>query len=170
MKSYLSPKTEKRKSKIDSGGWGLFAKEEIKKDEIVGIKAGHILKKEEFDARGGFDSKTGQATMQIADNFFLGPKKEEEIKDIMMWVNHSCNPNLGFLGNVIVVAVRDIKKDEELASDYAMNINYPEFKMACSCGARECRKMISSTDWQNGELQKKYGKYFSSYLKDKFTN
>ena len=168
MKSYLSPKLEKRQSRIDSNGLGLFAKELIKKDEIIGIKAGHIIEKDEFDKRGGFNSKTGEASTQIADNFFIGPREENEIKDIMMFINHSCNPNLGRMGNVIIVAMRDIQKNEELASDYAMYINYLDFKMKCLCGEKECRGIISGQDWQNKKLQKKYGKYFSSYLKEKF--
>jgi len=168
MKSYLSHKTEKRKSKIDNSGWGLFAKEGIKKDEIVGIKAGHIIERQEFDKRGGVSSKTGEATLQIADDFFLGPLNSKEIEDIMMSVNHSCSPNIGFMGNIIVVAMRDIKKGEELATDYVMHINYPKFNMKCLCNQKGCRKVITGQDWQNKKLQKKYGKYFSSYLRNKF--
>ena len=168
MKSYLSPKLEKRQSNIDKSGKGLFAKELIKKNEIIGIKAGHIIQKEYFDKQGGFNSKTGEATLQIADNFFLGPQQESEIEDVMMSVNHSCEPNAGFLGNVIVVAMDDIKEGEELLSDYAMHINYSDFKMECLCGQKECRGIITGLDWQNKKLQEKYGKYFSSYLKEKF--
>ena len=168
MKSYLSPKLEKRQSGIDSDGLGLFAKELIKKDEIIGIKAGHIIEKEYFDKRGGFNVKLGKAALQIADNFFLGPRDESEIEDVMMSVNHSCEANLGFMGNIIMVAMADIKEGEELTSDYATFINYPNFKMTCLCGEKECRGTISGQDWQNKKLQKKYGKYFSSYLKEKF--
>lgn len=168
MKSYLSPKLEKRQSNIDKSGKGLFAKELIKKDEIIGIKAGYIIKKEYFDKHGGFNSKTGKAALQIADDFFLGPQRESEIEDVMMSVNHSCEPNAGFLGNVIVIAMADINKGEELTSDYAMHINYSDFRMECLCGAGECREIIGGQDWQNKRLQKKYGKYFSSYLKEKF--
>lgn len=168
MKSYISPKLEKRQSNIDKSGKGLFAKELIKKDEIIGIKAGYIIEKNDFNGGGGFGSKIGKATLQIADNFFLGPQKEGEIKDVMMLVNHSCEPNIGFMGNVIVVAMDDIKKGEELSSDYATYINYPNFKMACLCRVKKCRGIITGQDWQNKRLQKKYGKYFSAYLKEKF--
>ena len=54
MKSYLSLKVEKRQSKIDPSGRGLFSKEFIKKDEIIGIKAGYIIEKQEFNKSGGF--------------------------------------------------------------------------------------------------------------------
>lgn len=167
MKSYLSPKLEKRKSNIDKDGLGLFAKELIKKDEIVGVKAGHIITKEIFDSRGGFNSKLGIASLQIADKFFLGPVEEGEIENIMMFVNHSCEANIGFLGNIISVAMRDIEAGEELANDYAMWLNYPDFNLECLCGVRSCRGTITGLGWQNQELQQKYGKYFSSYLKEK---
>lgn len=46
MKSYVSEKIEIRDSVIH--GKGMFAKQHIKKDEIVFIKGGHILSREEL--------------------------------------------------------------------------------------------------------------------------
>ncbi|GIT46042.1 MAG: hypothetical protein Ct9H300mP12_06270 [Acidimicrobiales bacterium] len=35
-------------------------------------------------------------------------------------INHSCDANVGFRGQVLYVAMRDIAIDEELCHDYAM--------------------------------------------------
>lgn len=50
MKSIISPKVEIRKSGINKKG--MFAKELIKKDEIVYIKGGHIITRNEILASG----------------------------------------------------------------------------------------------------------------------
>ena len=47
VKSFITNKIEIRDSSLD--GKGMFAKEEIKKDEIVFIKGGHLVTKEEKD-------------------------------------------------------------------------------------------------------------------------
>lgn len=85
----------------------------------------------------------------------------------MMFLNHSCSPNVGVRGEITFVAMRDIKVGEELTIDYAMieNEDYPEMK--CNCGARNCRKVITGKDWKRKDLQKKYGKYFSAFLLEK---
>ena len=44
--SYRSPKTEVRESKIH--GHGLFATADIAKDEIVAVKGGHIISREQL--------------------------------------------------------------------------------------------------------------------------
>jgi len=44
--SYRSPKTQVRESKIH--GRGLFATADIAKDEIVAVKGGHIISREQL--------------------------------------------------------------------------------------------------------------------------
>jgi SET domain-containing protein len=38
----------------------------------------------------------------------------------MMRVNHSCEPNVGMGGNVLLVSMRDIAPGGELTIDYAL--------------------------------------------------
>ena len=166
MKSYLSPKAKVKRSKIHK--FGLFAIKLIKKGEIVGIKSGHIIDKKTFEKLGGFENiEVGYSALQIADNFFLVALKKQEYKDITMFVNHSCNPNVGIFGNVISVAMRDIRSGEELTGDYAMWMNYPSYKMICSCNKKNCRKIITGEDWKQSKLQKKYKGFFSMYIQKK---
>lgn len=63
--------------------------------------------------------------------------------------------------------MRDIPVGAELTIDYAMIDGDPAERMACSCGARECRKVITGGDWRRPELQRRYAGYFSRYLNDR---
>ncbi|MFA5188968.1 MAG: SET domain-containing protein-lysine N-methyltransferase [Patescibacteria group bacterium] len=165
VKSYLSIKTKITKGGVE--GLGLFALESIKKGEIIGIKAGHILTKDTLKNIGGLKSNIGQAMLQISDEFFVGPLKEEEIKDSMMSVNHSCKPNIGILGNVISVAMRDIGQGEELTNDYAMWLSDNKYQLECKCSQQGCRRVITGNDWKMPNLQQKYKGYFSQYIQRK---
>ncbi len=82
-------------------------------------------------------------------------------------INHSCDPNVGFRGNVIYVALRDIAAGEELFHDYAMERS-DDYTLDCRCGSRLCRGKVTGDDWKLPELQRRYGDYFSIYLRRKF--
>ena len=56
--------------------------------------------------------------------------------------NHSCNPNTAYRG-LDVVALRSIKKGEELTLDYADFLDEHMEPFTCSCGASNCRRHIS---------------------------
>lgn len=158
IKCYISPKVQLQESSISNKG--VFARQDIKKGEIVFIKAGHIVKLEEAIK---YDKEIGDYSVQITNKFFLCPKSKDEIKDLVIHFNHSCDPNTGPDGQVSFVALRDIKVGEELTCDYATITNYP-YKLDCSCGSKNCRKIITGEDWKNKELQKRYGNHFSWFI------
>jgi hypothetical protein len=85
---------------------------------------------------------------------------------VMLFLNHSCEPNVGFGGNIVLVAMSDIEAGEELSTDYALFDDY-EGSMDCNCGRATCRRRIDG-DWQRpdpaGPLQERYRAYFSWYL------
>src|SRR3989339_1019250 len=54
-------------------------------------------------------------------------------------VNHSCDPNTKSENNANV-AIRDIKKGEEITTDYELEGALNKFK--CSCGSKNCRGSI----------------------------
>ncbi len=84
----------------------------------------------------------------------------------MLYSNHSCDANLGLRGQIVFVAMREIAAGEELTHDWAMTDN-DESMTKCSCGSPNCRGTITGKDWQRPDLQRKYGRYFSSYLLEK---
>jgi len=52
---------------------------------------------------------------------------------LFLKLNHSCEPNVGFGGNIVLVAMSDIEAGEELSTDYALFDDY-EGSMDCNCG------------------------------------
>jgi SET domain-containing protein len=112
--SYLSPKTEVRESKIH--GRGLFATADIAKDEIVAVKGGHIVDGKTLRER--ITPVLGPVEIQLDDNLFIAPVTNEERELSMLYLNHSCDPNLGMRGEITFVAMRDIRADEELTHDW----------------------------------------------------
>jgi len=161
LASFISTKVEKGlPSKIH--GRGLFATDLITKGEVVAEKAGFILTHAELETI----QPTGHIELQIGDNAFLAPKDIVDFEKNMIFINHSCNPNVGMRGDRKFVAMIDIKSGEELTIDYAM-IDDNDYVMTCNCGSPKCRKQITGHDWKRLELQKRYSGYFSTYLQKK---
>jgi len=163
--SYRSPKTEVRESKIH--GCGLFTTADIAKDEIVGVKGGHIVDGKTL--REQITPVLGPVEIQIDDDLFITPLTEEECELSMLYLNHSCHPNLGMRGEITFVAMRDICAGEELTHDWAMT-DHDNYSVECNCGAPDCRKILTGKDWQRPDLQKRYAGYFSAYLAGKIAS
>ena len=66
------------------------------------------------------------------------------------FINHSCAPNcepIAYGDHIWIVAVRRIRPDEELAYDYAIELDEPHTparkrRFPCACGAKRCRGSI----------------------------
>jgi uncharacterized protein len=163
MSSWFSPKTEKRVSPIQ--GRGLFARAAIAAGEIVAVKGGTIMDSAAFAL---VRDEVSPAEIQIEDGLYIAPGSAEEVEANILCLNHSCDPNVGVRGQITFVAMRDIPAGAELTIDYAMIDGDPAERMACSCGARECRKIITGSDWRLRALQQRYAGYFSRYIHDRF--
>ena len=161
--SYISPKAVRgRPSAI--AGHGLIAVESIARDELVAIKGGHIVDTSRLRA---LPEQLQNSEIQITDGFHLAALDGAEYEPVMLYLNHSCEPNVGFAGNVVLVAMRDIVAGEELTTDYALFDDHGD-SMACTCGTPSCRGTVTGQDWQRPELQRRYGPYFSWYLLRRF--
>lgn len=165
VSSYISPKAARGK-KSSISGHGLFAVKPIRKGEIVAIKGGHIIHKSTLKK---LEKMIGASDIQLSDEFFLAPLSKKEHDRVMMFLNHSCDPNVGVGGQIMYVAMRNIKRREELTLDYAMIDDAP-IKMKCGCGTRNCRGVITGRDWKRKDLQKKYGDYFAWFILQKIKN
>jgi hypothetical protein len=160
--SYHSPKTEVRGSAIE--GRGIFALDKLQKGELVAIKGGHI-----FDGQrlSELEKTLGPAEIQIGDDLFIGPVTQEEREGAMLFLNHSCDPNVGVKGQIVFVAMRDIQPGEEIVQDWAMTDDDDTTRMECNCGSTNCRGIITGKDWKGKELQDRYGGYMSWYIEEK---
>jgi hypothetical protein len=154
--SWLTPKAELRAA--GRKGLGIFASQVIGRGETVAGFGGHVMGRDEFDR---LDEDRRAHSIQIDAELYLVSPVDLEPAD---YVNHSCEPNAGLLGNVLVAAMTDIAPGEEICFDYAMcdAADYDEF--VCECATPSCRGLVTGADWQRPELQSRYAGYFSSYL------
>lgn len=158
---WLTSKAEVRESPIH--GIGTFAIQPIPTGEVISVLGGVVVHRQDIQA---YRARNGHVGIQIDDDFFLCPSSREELRKDSVF-NHSCNPNKGWRGVNVAIALRDIQLGEEIACDYAfMESSFMPFP--CNCGAAACRGTIRPTDWQLPSLQERYGPYFSLYLREKF--
>jgi hypothetical protein len=155
--SWFNPKLEVRETGVC--GKGIFAKAAIACDEEIIFLGGVImLSAEESDDYG----------VQVAENLVLVSPSADDAGN---FVNHSCDPNAGFQGQIVLVAMRPIQLGEEITFDYAMCLHpapgVPRYEMQCRCGKPNCRKIITEDDWQLPKLQRHYAGYFQWYLQEK---
>jgi uncharacterized protein len=157
--SWLSPLAATRAA--GAKGRGVFAVAAIPAGTTVAGFGGHVVSRAELD---DLDHEVQIHALQIDDDLFLASSLSFDDAD---YVNHSCEPNAGLLGNVIVVAMTDIAPGEEICFDYAMcdSDDYDEF--VCECRTPSCRGLVTGADWKRPELQARYAGSFSSYLEQR---
>jgi uncharacterized protein len=136
---------------IKTKGKSLFAKNEIKKGEIALIIKGEIVNKPTI------------YTIPIEKDKFI------DDSNLGRYLCHSCNPNCGIKDKTKIVAMRDIKKDEEITIDYAMIVSRYENEMTnenriCKCGEDNCRGELGEYSKLSSNLKKKYKGFISEYL------
>lgn len=156
MWSYFNPKCEAREK--PDGGCAVFARETIRMGELVSLWGGRILHRDELDPAM---PRFTQRVLQVDEVLYLLTAEEKEPNDCF---NHSCDPNLGFAGQIGLVAMRDIEAGEELTFDYAMSDGSPYDEFECHCGSADCRGRVTGDDWKLPELWERYEGYFSPYL------
>jgi len=103
--SWMNPKLEIR----DSGryGKGVFAREDIKKGEMLFVMGGYILTIEDENNLKGV---VADKPIEISEWFSIGPRKSSDLARMpQSYVNHSCNPNAGFKGQIFMMAMRKIR-------------------------------------------------------------
>lgn len=148
-------------------GLGTYATADIKKGDILLVLSGYVMKLSEEEKLPGTLSDNG---LQITDNLSLCVSKKSELGGIN-YFNHSCNPNAGIKGQILLVAMRKIKKGEEVTFDYAMTLAESDdaepYELHCLCGKKNCRGVITDSDWRRDDLQKKYDGYFQYFIQEK---
>lgn len=150
----------------DTGVYGksLFAVRDFKKGENVFVAFGPIMyKSNDYTIPIGFDSGKKQYVL-------IEPRIPEG--NLCQFICHSCDPNLGIKDRTLFVAMRDIKKDEEVTIDYAMIVPSFEYKFAevkwedrtCLCGREKCRGEVRGYFELTDAEKKKYEGYVSDFI------
>jgi len=141
----------------------LFATGDFVRGEVVAVKGGHIVTREQLRE---ITPRLGPVEIQIDHNLFIAPVTDEEREGSMLYSNHSCDSNLGMCGSIMFVAMRNIKAGEELTHDWCVTDD-DDYSVQCNCGSPKCRGTLTGKDWQRPELQARYAGYFSWYLQRK---
>jgi uncharacterized protein len=165
VSSYITPKARKGTASAIEGR-GLVAVAPIAAGDLIAIKGGHIVT---TAALSSLPARLQNSEIQVADGFHLVALEDAEYEPVMLFINHSCEPNVGFAGNIVLVAMRDVAAGEELTTDYALFDDY-DGSMECGCRTPSCRGTIGGRDWQRPELLRRYGSYFSAYLLHRIRN
>jgi SET domain-containing protein len=116
-----------RKSKIDKRGF--FAVRDFKKGEMVLKWHPKILTKMEVMK---LPERRKHDVDKIGENKYVLQRASER------FMNHSCEPNTK-VKNLADIAIRNIRKGEEITSDYGKGILTP---FRCHCGSKACRKVV----------------------------
>ncbi len=140
-------------------GYGIFAKQNIKKGEIVfkqEATAQPIVTRRFIEKNWTHDQvrEFERYAYPISDEVYIlwdnDPQK---------WApqNHSCAPNTGYDG-LNLIALCNIKSDDELTLDYQELLDDTMDAFACKCCSKNCRKIIAGitgNSLSNKETQKR---------------
>jgi len=136
-------------------GVGVFATRNVKKGESISIFEGPPVVINSFK---GIPKEVQDLLYPIGINQYL-IAKEPTVR-----INHSCDPNAGLKDEVTLIAMRNIKKDEEVTFDYS-TVTADEWELHCSCGAKSCRKVIRKYSDLDDEIKEKYSDYTPDWIK-----
>ena len=149
MKIYIG------KSKVH--GKGVFASRDIKKDEIVSLIKGKIVNWVVVDKK---TSAYGPNWIGCGKNKWIDPEPP------FNYLNHSCNPNIGRKGLRTIVALKNIKKGEEISIDYSVTEHDQLWQLdkRCKCGSKSCRKVIKSIQFLPKKVYNRYVSYVPNFF------
>lgn len=150
-------------------GRGVFASKNFCKGECVLYISGDVIETsdpsnypEETREHWGPMGRVGRKYR------FIKPEKP------WMYINHSCNANAGIVNDRKLIAVRDIKKGEEITIDYsALDIESltqgkKQLKMECQCNSKNCRRRITTFDMLDKVDQHRLKRFLNPYLRKKY--
>jgi hypothetical protein len=127
-------------------GIGIFAVRSVRKGEVLLQLNGDIISLEDSIALGEDECYS----VQVEAREYIQPGAPAR------FINHSCDPNCGLTGDLFLVAICDIGKDEELFFDYSTTMLERRWEMDCKCGTAICRGRIRDFDTLPENLQQHY--------------
>jgi len=137
--------------KNTKNGRGVFANRNFKKGEAIFEFHGNFCTYEESPTPY---NEVEDHFVQIGENLYMGPSG-----NIDDFFNHSCNPNSGLKINgkkVFLIAIEDIKKDDEITWDYSTTMDEDDWEMDCNCDSKNCRGRIRDFKYLPSDIQKRY--------------
>jgi SET domain-containing protein len=182
-------------SKYGPNQRGLFAVERIYKDEELIYEEDEVNERWPFyplnDKRGKYTKSEllklikdypqleklfYYQTYPVDDNLYNAPLKyiNENFDNIDecerrwkpgLFINHSCDPNVGF-SNKKCNALRDIEVGEEITYDYDCIVDDTSLLSGtkCQCGSSNCRKILGTNAYEDPQWREKNKNYCNPYI------
>ncbi|KAK1760463.1 histone-lysine N-methyltransferase, H3 lysine-4 specific [Echria macrotheca] len=131
--------------------WGLYAMENIPKDDMIIEYVGEEVRQQIADLREHRYLKSGIGSsylFRIDDNTVIDATKKG---GIARFINHSCMPNctakiIKVEGSkrIVIYALRDIAQNEELTYDYKFEREIGSLdRIPCLCGTAACKGFLN---------------------------
>jgi hypothetical protein len=133
--------------------------------ELVAVWGGVIYTAEEIDGMANVFPHFKTHPFEVYEGFYMGSTSNTAIDDAERF-NHSCDPNVGVKGQVIVLARRDIAVGEELTFDYDTTDVAPA-TFRCQCGAANCRGTVDGSGWRSSEFRSRHEGWLSWFILEK---
>lgn len=127
-------------------GRGLFVARDFAEGEWIFRFTGPEITFADAAAKNGTEGNALQ----------IGPAIYLDLEAPGVFANHSCEPNAGIRDNVVVYALRTIRRGEEIYFDYSTTMSEKHWTMECRCGTPSCRGIIGDFQDLPGELQRRY--------------
>lgn len=159
--TWKDPRIELRESRIR--GEGMFAREPIRRGEVVCRMGGMVMTESEF---ADFQStRSLYSFIQIDENLYL-VEDIETTRSLDASMNHSCDSSVWMEDEATLVARRDIEPGEEVTVDYALFTTQSNWMLdtRCRCGSPHCRRIITGDDWMREDVQERYRNHFSPFI------
>ena len=90
----------------------------------------------------------------------IGPGTYIDLGEPGRYANHSCDPNAGVEGTgphgLKLVAIRPIRRGEEVCFDYSTTMDEDHWTMPCRCGNPECRGIVADFKELPKALRQRY--------------
>ncbi len=137
------PYVKTKRSAIHNNG--LFAATDIPKDEYLIQYLGERITKKESNRRGVSQHDKSLTSVSEGSVYIFELDEKYDIDGNFEWniarlANHSCAPNTeaqNVAGEIWLVALKDIKKNEEITFDYGYALEHWE-DHPCLCGTSKC--------------------------------
>jgi hypothetical protein len=136
-------------------GEGIFTMADIKKGDLIFVWEG------QKKSGRSYPWYFGTRWLQVGQYEWIAPTRNSP----GWYINHSCNPNSGIKDSIKIVAMKNIRRGEEVTIDYSTFESEKGWRLKCHCKNKNCRRIIRSYEFLPPKLKQKYRDFISEYLK-----
>ena len=133
-------------SKSGISGKGIFARQTCQIGEPLFFLNGRLVSRQKMIDLG----EDGDVLIQVDNREYVIPTYPA------LYVNHSCSPSVGIRNDFSFVALRYLRKGDEITLDYSTTMLERMWTMPCQCNSPQCRSKIVDFDLVPSSIQNRY--------------